>query len=366
MRIPAARWNSSRSNKLYADWTTYTRMVLQHQLKPAQATGQHKPAAMENAIRDMNRFGAVRAPFIFIIDYQMQKPAVIPIDAVNSSEILYDFNGFTNSPGHAPHVRKVRLEKNPISFDVYKSAFDLIVFHQMEGDSYLANLTFPTRIDINLSLKEIFLQSRAPYRLWFKDRFVVFSPEPFVRINDGKISSFPMKGTIDASIPNAKELLLGDEKEFAEHVTIVDLIRNDLNIVASDINVERFQYIDMIDTNAGGLLQASSMITGTLAHDYHEIIGNIIAAILPAGSITGAPKKKTVEIIREAENYERGYYTGICGLFDGENLDSCVMIRFIEKTETGTFFKSGGGITVYSDPVREYQELIDKVYVPII
>jgi len=91
-----------------------------------------------------------------------------------------------------------------------------------------------------------------------------------------------------------------------------------------------------------------------------------MAALLPAGSVTGAPKKKTVEIIRETENYDRGYYTGICGYFDGSRLDSGVMIRFIEKNENGTIFKSGGGLTVYSDPEREYREMIDKVYVPIV
>ena len=86
-------------------------------------------------------------------------------------------------------------------------------------------------------------------------------------------------------------------------------------------------------------------------------------SMLPAGSISGAPKKKTVEIITEAEGYDRGYYTGVFGCFDGENLDSAVMIRFIEKQESGELlFKSGGGLTVYSDPDSEYREMIDKVY----
>ena len=131
-------------------------------------------------------------------------------------------------------------------------------------------------------------------------------------------------------------------------------------------NVEQFRYIDTVSTHAGSLLQVSSRITGALPGDYHARIGSIIAALLPAGSVTGAPKKKTVEIIRKAENYDRGYYTGICGYFDGSTLDSGVMIRYIEKNGDNLFFKSGGGITVYSDPEKEYQELIDKVYVPVI
>ena len=82
-------------------------------------------------------------------------------------------------------------------------------------------------------------------------------------------------------------------------------------------------------------------------------------------SAMAAPKKKTVEIILDTEEYQRGYYTGIFGYFDGKNLDSAVMIRFIENTEKGMIYKSGGGITSFSDKESEYLEMIDKVYVPI-
>ena len=88
--------------------------------------------------------------------------------------------------------------------------------------------------------------------------------------------------------------------------------------------------------------------------------------MLPAGSITGAPKKKTVEIIREAETYRRGFYTGVMGYFDGNNLDSGVLIRFLEQGEDNRMiFKSGGGITFQSDVNDEYDEMKKKVYVPI-
>ena len=112
-------------------------------------------------------------------------------------------------------------------------------------------------------------------------------------------------------------------------------------------------------------MQLSSKISGELAADYENHIGDLIFKLLPAGSISGAPKKKTIEIIAEAEQYARGYYTGIFGYVDGETLDSGVMIRFIEKTSKGMIYKSGGGITAKSDVRKEYQELTDKVYVPI-
>jgi para-aminobenzoate synthetase component I len=174
-----------------------------------------------------------------------------------------------------------------------------------------------------------------------------------------------MKGTIDASVPDAETKILNNPKETAEHHTIVDLIRNDLSLVATNVKVEQFRYINTIKTHDKTLLQVSSEITGRLQDGYLEHLGEILSKLLPAGSICGAPKKKTLEIISKYETYERGYYTGVFGIFDGNDLQSAVMIRFIEKSEGKFIFKSGGGITSLSDPLYEYQELIDKVYVPI-
>ena len=135
--------------------------------------------------------------------------------------------------------------------------------------------------------------------------------------------------------------------------------------MAKKIKVEEFRYLDYIPTHNGELIQVSSKISGQLPDNYQENIGDILSKLLPAGSITGAPKRKTIEIIKTAEQYERGFYTGVFGYFDGQNLDSAVMIRFIENIDEQLYFKSGGGITNQSNPKAEYQELIDKVYVPI-
>ena len=197
----------------------------------------------------------------------------------------------------------------------------------------------------------------------YKDQFVLFSPECFVRISQGTISSFPMKGTIDASIEDASRLLLSDEKEKAEHATIVDLIRNDLSMVADHVSVERYRYLEEIVTHEKTLLQVSSCIKGELPTDYLSNLGTIVTSLLPAGSISGAPKASTTKIIRETEDYKRGYYTGVFGIFDGKELDSAVMIRFIENINGRLIYKSGGGITMNSDAEKEYGELIDKVYV---
>ena len=116
-----------------------------------------------------------------------------------------------------------------------------------------------------------------------------------------------MKGTIDASLPDACRLLMDDRKEAAEHATIVDLIRNDLSMVSEQVTVTRYRYCDCLETNKGPILQTSSEICGVLPEDYLSHIGDILFRLLPAGSITGAPKPKTMEIIAEAENYERGF-----------------------------------------------------------
>ncbi|HAB53984.1 MAG TPA: aminodeoxychorismate synthase component I, partial [Ignavibacteriales bacterium] len=133
-----------------------------------------------------------------------------------------------------------------------------------------------------------------------------------------------------------------------------------------NVKVEKFRYVEEVKASQKTLLQTSSLISGELRDNYQENIGTIMFSLLPAGSISGAPKRKTVDIIKEAEDYSRNYFTGIFGIFDGTNLDSAVLIRFIENIDGELYFKSGGGITFMSNPESEYQEMIDKVYVPII
>jgi para-aminobenzoate synthetase component 1 len=312
----------------------------------------------------MNALGSRSEPFLFILDFSLMKPRVYRPEEIDDAGILYQIQNRRNYTDSDPSRLPFIFDKIPVSPDDYKKSFDQVMKHILAGDSFLVNLTFPTKVITELSLLEIFFRSQARYKLFIPDEFIVFSPEIFVRIQDGMISSFPMKGTIDASIADAKSKLLGNPKELAEHYTIVDLIRNDLNLVAKNVRVETFRYIEEIETNFKKLLQVSSQISGKLPHDYKSHLGDILFKMLPAGSVTGAPKKKTVEIICKTETYERGYYTGVMGYFDGSDLDSGVMIRFIERIPEGLIFKSGGGITSQSMSNEEYKEMIDKVYVP--
>lgn len=320
-------------------------------------------SAVYPAIARMNQLGAQGKSFLFVIDFEMGAP-VIELLPLSGNQILFDINGYSHVPDRFVQPVEITFSKEPVAFETYKIAFEKVMEQIHDGNSYLLNLTQPSFVETSLTLKEIFYFSQAKYKLYFKDQFVVFSPETFITISEGIISAYPMKGTIDASIPQAESVILTDSKEKAEHMTIVDLIRNDLSIFAKKVQVKRLRYLDYITTNHRNLWQVSSEITGHLPINYRKQIGDILFSLLPAGSVTGAPKQQTLEIIKAAEKYRRGYYTGVFGYFDGTNLDSGVMIRYIEKEGSRMIYKSGGGITSKSNLNREYQELIDKIYVP--
>lgn len=313
----------------------------------------------QEVFEKMNELGSKRIPFLFLIDFLKTKGKIIPLNDFQN-EIQFEIQSENEK-----FKSEIQFKKYPISFEEYRKQFEVVQKNILLGNSYLTNLTCATPIEINLSLEEIYKYSKARYKLLWKDNFVCFSPETFVKIQDGMIYSYPMKGTIDASVENAEEKILNDPKEKAEHYTIVDLIRNDLSQVAKKVSVPKFRYLEEIKTNQKTLLQVSSEVRGELPDNFHEKLGDFFDALLPAGSISGAPKDKTVEIILEAEIYDRNFYTGVFGVFDGKNLDSAVMIRFIEQSQSGLIFKSGGGITHQSKVEDEYQEMIDKIYVPI-
>jgi para-aminobenzoate synthetase component 1 len=324
------------------------------------------PLTKADAAVYLNRLGAERSPCLFIIDFERRQPIVLPLADIDNSRILFDIRGRRNyDPAASVVKRPGRFSKQPVSYETYERLYRKVFKHIYDGDSYLVNLTLPTLIETDLTLQELFFTAEAKYKLMIGGRFTVFSPECFIRIENGMISTFPMKGTIDASIPDAERIILDDPKETAEHVTVTDLLRNDLSMVADAVRVEAFRYTERITTNTKNLLQVSSRITGRLPSDYRTRLGDILFTLLPAGSICGAPKRRTVEIILENEIDARGYYTGIFGIYDGETVDAGVMIRFIEQREGSLFYRSGGGITAWSDPKLEYQELIDKIYVPL-
>ena len=312
----------------------------------------------------LNHWGRTRTPFVFVVDFEMEMPMAWPVQEVDDSLVFYNFNGVTNKP-RRDKSGVVSLHPSPIPYSDYKKRFDLVMKGLLRGDSFLTNLTVITPVQLDTSLEELFYLSDARYKFLMKDAFLVFSPETFVQISAGTIRAFPMKGTIPADSPGAREAILANAKEKAEHITIVDLIRNDISMVADSVHVDRFRYLDEIRTNRKTLLQVSSEITGRILPEYRDSLGTLLVSLLPAGSVSGAPKSQTIRMIKAAEQQPRGFYTGVCGYFDGETLDCGVMIRFIEKKGTNLFFRSGGGITTQSSAKEEYQETLDKIYVPV-
>jgi len=304
----------------------------------------------------------------FLIDFNGN----IYIENIKSlKDIYFSFPSFSLLPKNTQKKPCKIIKKDPISFEVYKKAFNKVIEEIQSGNTYLLNLTFPSIIETNCNLLEVFNSSQAPFKLYFKNKFVCFSPERFVKIKNNKIYTYPMKGTIDARLPNAKEKILSNPKEMAEHTMVVDLLRNDLGMIGKNVKVNKFRFIDKIKAGEKELLQVSSEIEATLPKNWQKNYLNLIIKMLPAGSISGTPKKKTVEIIKKVEGYDRGFYTGIFGITDEKTfLDSAVIIRYIEKPTSNTpnskfIYKSGGGITIDSNVKKEYEELIKKVYIPI-
>lgn len=299
--------------------------------------------------------------FLFVINYEMDESIFI-LNPESNTEILWRVTNASNFESQEG-VSQPTIEPSYILKSEYEDKFKTLYKGLYNGNSFLANLTVKTPLKGRLSLRDIALTARSRYLLYIPNRFVCFSPESFVRIDSNNtIFSYPMKGTIDAKVENAKEVLQNDYKERAEHCTIVDLIRSDLSRIATDVNVDSFGYIDEIATSKSVILQMSSKIRGTILPEYRDNYGDMFFELLPAGSISGAPKPTTVKLIEEAEGERRGFYCGVFGYYDGRELDSAVMIRYIEKEGDQFYYRSGGGITINSNLDMEYDEVNAKIY----
>ena len=164
----------------------------------------------ERAIQRMNTLAKEDKDFIFIINYKADGAYVEEYADINPHELLFDFPSLSNIPeGESYSNEAVEWHTEPPTREDYEPRINLVKQREREGDSYLANLTCKIPVRTNLSLHDIFMRSKALYRCWLKEKFVCFSPEIFVRINEeGLISSFPMKGTIDATRPDAEKELI--------------------------------------------------------------------------------------------------------------------------------------------------------------
>ena len=188
------------------------------------------------------------------------------------------------------------------------------------------------------------------------------SPETLVKLEDKKLTTFPLAGTRPRGKTREEDQeleagLLKDEKELAEHNMLVDLGRNDLGRVSKIGTVEVTDY--MMIHRYSKIMHICSQVEGDIDEKYDAC--DAIEAVLPAGTLSGAPKIRACEIIEEQESEPRGVYGGALGYLDFTgNMDTCIAIRMAAKKNGIVTVQAGGGIVFDSDPVAEWNEVYNK------
>ena len=241
--------------------------------------------------------------------------------------------------------------------------------HIKEGDIFQIVLSNRLQANFEGSLFDTYRVLRtvnpSPYMFYFSGTDVEVagaSPETLVKLEDGILHTFPLAGTRPRgkSEKEDKELeteLLADEKELAEHNMLVDLGRNDLGKISKfgSVVVEKFHSIERYSH----VMHIGSTVRGEIRPEYDAL--NALEAVLPAGTLSGAPKIRACQLIEELENNKRGIYGGAIGYIDFTgNMDTCIAIRLAYKKNGKVFIRSGAGIVADSDPDKEYMESINK------
>ena len=189
------------------------------------------------------------------------------------------------------------------------------------------------------------------------------SPELLVQVVDGLVAAHPIAGT-RARGKNEKEdqelekELLNDEKELAEHLMLLDLGRNDVGKVSSPGSVKVTQQMEI--EKYSHVMHIVSHVTGNLSNEYNPF--DVLKSAFPAGTVSGAPKVRAMQLISEEEKYQRGPYSGAVGYFSfNGNMDTAIAIRTIVLKDGIAYLQAGAGIVSDSVPEREYQECLDKM-----
>ncbi len=265
---------------------------------------------------------------------------------------------------------EVNLENRSMAADDYIRAVDVAKEYITQGDIFQVVLSQRFNFKIDVSPFEIYriLRQVNPspylYYLSFSDLSVVgASPEPMVRLEGEKVISRPIAGTIRRGSNDEEDKLLGsrlkeDPKERAEHIMLVDLARNDVGRVCEfgTVKVDELMTLEYYSH----VIHLTSQVSGTLKKDLNAV--DVLRATLPAGTLSGAPKVRAMEIIDELEITRRGIYGGVVGYFDFfGNLDTAIAIRTLVALKDGRVqIQAGAGIVADSDGEKENQECIDK------
>lgn len=260
----------------------------------------------------------------------------------------------------------------------FRKLFDKTEFCEMvkkakryitEGDIFQVVLSNRLEADFEGSLLDVYRVLRtlnpSPYMFYFTSDDIEIagaSPETLVRLQDGTLHTFPLAGTrkrgeTEEEDKRLEKELLADEKERAEHNMLVDLGRNDLGKISrfGTVEVEKYMSVERYSH----VMHIGSTVKGEIREDKSAV--HAIDAVLPAGTLSGAPKIRACEIINELENNKRGIYGGAIGYLDFTgNLDVCIAIRIAFKKNGRVFVRSGAGIVADSAPENEFEECINK------
>ena len=238
-----------------------------------------------------------------------------------------------------------------------------------EGDIFQVVLSNPMRAEAEGSLFDTYrvlrTENPSPYMFYFSSDDIELSgasPETLAKLENGKISTFPLAGTRprgkDDEEDKALEAeLLKDEKELAEHNMLVDLGRNDIGKVSEIGSVKVEEYLSI--ERFSHVMHIGSTVTGKIRADKDAV--DAVDAILPAGTLSGAPKFRACQIIEELENDKRGVYGGAIGYLDFTgNMDTCIAIRLVYRKNGRICIRAGAGVVADSVPENEFRECINK------
>ena len=318
--------------------------------------------------KDVIAFDNVKQKIILITNIELDKDIDVEYEKalkrLNSiKELLY--TGAKSFEGG-----KLLGEVTPLcSKDEFSKMIGKAKHHIKEGDIFQIVLSNRLQANFEGSLFDTYRVLRtvnpSPYMFYFSGTDVEVagaSPETLVKLEDGILYTFPLAGTRPRgkSEKEDKELeteLLADEKELAEHNMLVDLGRNDLGKISKfgSVVVEKFHSIERYSH----VMHIGSTVRGEIRPEYDAL--NALEAVLPAGTLSGAPKIRACQLIEELENNKRGIYGGAIGYIDFTgNMDTCIAIRLAYKKNGKVFIRSGAGIVADSDPDKEYMESINK------
>ena len=274
--------------------------------------------------------------------------------------------------GEPVNEEKSELLSEPkmlFSKEEYCSMVERAKYHIKEGDIFQIVLSNRMEAEFKGSLIDTYrilrTKNPSPYMFYFSGLDVEVagaSPETLVKLEDGVLHTFPLAGTRPRG-KNQKEdeelkaSLLADEKECAEHEMLVDLGRNDIGRISKFGTVEVESHMDVL--NFSHVMHIGSTVRGIISDNKDSL--DAIEAILPAGTLSGAPKIKACQLINDLENNKRGIYGGAIGYIDFTgNLDTCIAIRIAYKKNNKVFVRSGAGIVYDSIPENEYRECVNK------